>query len=156
MSGKAVRETLAALGVIASLVFVGFEIRQNTSATRSATQNAIYDAGRQGTIAVLGNGPLIEVEVAVQNDPTVLETLDGTVEGRLHEGLWNMRFSEMENAHFHFREGTLTDELWSGWKGYIVERAATPSFRHYWEAYQTRYGDEFRAMVEDVLDDLAP
>ena len=30
MSGKAIRETLAALGVIASMVFVGVEIQQNT------------------------------------------------------------------------------------------------------------------------------
>ena len=31
-SGRAIREVLAAAGVIASLVFVGFEIRQNTAA----------------------------------------------------------------------------------------------------------------------------
>jgi len=43
MSGKAVRETLAALGVIASLVFVGAEIRQNTRAVRSTTAQAISD-----------------------------------------------------------------------------------------------------------------
>jgi len=35
MSGRAVRETLAALGVIASLVFVGAEIRQNTTVARA-------------------------------------------------------------------------------------------------------------------------
>jgi len=33
ISSKAVRETLAALSVIASLVFVGVEIQQNTAAT---------------------------------------------------------------------------------------------------------------------------
>ncbi len=35
MSGKAIRETLAALGVSASVVFVGLEIRQNTAAVGS-------------------------------------------------------------------------------------------------------------------------
>jgi hypothetical protein len=34
MSGKAIRETLGFLGVIASMVFVGMEIRQNTLALR--------------------------------------------------------------------------------------------------------------------------
>ena len=34
MSGKAIRETLAALGVIASMIFVGLEIRQNTAVAR--------------------------------------------------------------------------------------------------------------------------
>jgi hypothetical protein len=40
MSGKAVRETLAALGVMASLVFVGWEIQQNTAVARAAGYEA--------------------------------------------------------------------------------------------------------------------
>ena len=34
MSGKVVRETLGFLGVVASLMFVGLEIRQNTAVAR--------------------------------------------------------------------------------------------------------------------------
>ncbi len=39
--GSAIRETLAALGLIASMVFVGLEIRQNTVASRAAAYQAI-------------------------------------------------------------------------------------------------------------------
>jgi len=41
MSGKTIRETLGVLGVIASLIFVGVEIRQNTIASRAAAYQAI-------------------------------------------------------------------------------------------------------------------
>ena len=41
MSTKAIREILAAVGVAASLAFVGFEIRQNTVAARAAAYQAI-------------------------------------------------------------------------------------------------------------------
>lgn len=41
MSSKAIREMLAAAGVVASLAFVGFEIRQNTVASRAAAYQAI-------------------------------------------------------------------------------------------------------------------
>ena len=41
MSGKAIRETLGFLAVVASLVFVGLEVRQNTVAARSAAYQAI-------------------------------------------------------------------------------------------------------------------
>ncbi len=44
MSRKNLGETLAAVGVIGSLVFVGIEIRQNTAAVRGATLQAISDA----------------------------------------------------------------------------------------------------------------
>lgn len=39
--GKAVRETVAAVGVIASLVFVGWEIRQSNAQARAAAYQAI-------------------------------------------------------------------------------------------------------------------
>ena len=38
MSGKAVRDTLGVVGVVASLVFVGLEIRQNTAVARGQTR----------------------------------------------------------------------------------------------------------------------
>jgi hypothetical protein len=52
MSGKAIRETLAALGVIASMVFVGLEIQQNTVASRAAQENDVFDASREIELAV--------------------------------------------------------------------------------------------------------
>ena len=43
MSKEAIRETLGFLGVAASLIFVGWEIRQNTVVARAATRHAIVD-----------------------------------------------------------------------------------------------------------------
>ena len=51
MSGKTIRETLGFLVVVASLVFVGMEIRQNTIAARAAAYQAIGIA----TAAVFDN-----------------------------------------------------------------------------------------------------
>ena len=44
MSGKKVGEMLAAIGVIASMIFAGLEIRQNTVAVQGATPQAISDS----------------------------------------------------------------------------------------------------------------
>lgn len=41
MSSKAIRETLATLGVIASLIFVGIEIRNGTTQARAAAYQAL-------------------------------------------------------------------------------------------------------------------
>jgi len=154
MSGKAIRETVGFLAVVGSMVFVGVEIQQNTAATRSATQQAIYDAGRQGSYALMANLPLLEVLLAIENDPSQLETFSGTIEGRLLRAFWNARFNEMENSYFHFREGTLDPEPWSGWEGYITEVVGDPTFPYHWDMLQARYGDEFRAMIDGVFVDL--
>ena len=44
MSGKTLRDTLAAAGVIASLVFVGLELRQSNAQARAAAYQAIGTA----------------------------------------------------------------------------------------------------------------
>ena len=44
MSGKAVRETLGFLAVVAGLVFVGLEIRQNNRIASASTRQALADA----------------------------------------------------------------------------------------------------------------
>ena len=41
MTGKAVRESLAALGVVASLIFVGLEVRASTAQARAAAYQEI-------------------------------------------------------------------------------------------------------------------
>ena len=44
MSGRAIRETLGFLGVVASLAFVGLEIRQNTMVARAQARQVLADA----------------------------------------------------------------------------------------------------------------
>ena len=71
MSGKAMRETLGFLAVVAGLAFVGMEIRQNNTLAQAAQQNDIFDASR-------------EIELAVAADP---EWSRIVVEGRTQGSL---------------------------------------------------------------------
>ncbi len=48
---RAMPQALAALGVIVSLIFVGLEIRQNTTAARGATVQAISDQAFEWTLS---------------------------------------------------------------------------------------------------------
>jgi hypothetical protein len=47
MSGNALRETVGFVGVIASLVFVGLEIRQNTRAAQASAVQEATNVARQ-------------------------------------------------------------------------------------------------------------
>lgn len=49
---RAWREAIAAVGVILSLLFVGYEIRQNTSAQRSATLEGIANQRTEFNLAI--------------------------------------------------------------------------------------------------------
>ena len=61
MSAKTIGETLAALGVIASLVFVGLEIRQNTAVARAQTRQALTEDLREFIMTLAADETLFEV-----------------------------------------------------------------------------------------------
>ena len=68
MSGKTIRDTLAFLGVVASLLFVGTEIQRNTIASQAAAYQAIGIATAEMHLALAQDreiGPLLTNDRAV-------------------------------------------------------------------------------------------
>ncbi len=68
MSGKAIRETLGFLAVVASMVFVGMEIRQNTTALRR-------DAALQRADAL--SAPFLSGDSQLPSILAKIKTVDG-------------------------------------------------------------------------------
>ena len=62
------RETAEVLGVIASMIFVGIEIRQNTYAVRGATLQAVSQQSLDLVMAGLDNSDLRSAFAAARND----------------------------------------------------------------------------------------
>ena len=58
---KAMTQGLAALGVILSLIFVGLEVRQNTTAVRGATVQAISDQAIEFSLSFGQNDDWIRI-----------------------------------------------------------------------------------------------
>ena len=56
---------LGAIGVVASLIFVGLEVRQNTAAVRGATYQSVADASLQQLQLWADNDKLLEHEVRI-------------------------------------------------------------------------------------------
>ncbi len=77
---KQVREVLAAIGVILSLLFVGYEIRQNTRVAKAATIQNMADQG-------------IAIALAWSLDDEASELL-----GRVNDGELPDQFTERERA----------------------------------------------------------
>jgi len=61
MTGKTISEVLAAVGVIASLVFVGAEVRQNTVAIQGTTRNELAAGAREMLMTIASSPELASV-----------------------------------------------------------------------------------------------
>ena len=153
MSGKAVRETLAALGVIASLVFVGVEIRQNTQTARIAARQALMDHQLTLTQSVLEDeGLFAEMREWIETEPGTAPDL---CPGARICTLVRRQLRFHENVFLQTQEG-LIDE--SSFRSYSFEGQAlyaSPHLRSVWTSLRDLLHPDFVVAFEAEYD-LAP
>lgn len=144
---QAIAELIAAFGVLASLVYVGNQIRQNTQAVRSATAQAVHDnyaAWYQG----YANDPvLMKIAVDGLRDYRAL----GEVEKGQFIALFMQFLSYSQNAFFQWREGALSPDLWSGWELLMMNLVSAPGGKEFWLERGYVFGEAFRGYVEEVI-----
>jgi hypothetical protein len=145
MSGKAVRETLGFLAVVAGLVFVGLEIRQNTQVARGQTRIEL---------TALNNEFLRTV-----GDPEFAETwrrawIPGEELGEPEEfrvELVTLQYLRLlENVHLQHQEGLIDREALDsyGFWGFREQFMAHPRFPLIWEPRRVSFDPEFVAFLE--------
>lgn len=144
-------EGIGLTGVIFSLVFVGLEIQQNTAATRSATQQAVYEGGIQSNVNVMNNERLRELLILTERDSAWASTAPRDADFLLLERFYLNRFNNLENAYYHFLQGTYDPRLWMGQEGWIKTVAAEPLMSHFWEEYRDSFFPEFQAYMDSAL-----
>jgi len=138
---------VAAAGVIVSITFVGFELRQNTAAVRGATYQDLASTSAQITLTLASDADFAEVYQRWRVTPEATNDVE-----RLRVYTFILGIGRnMENAYQQSRVGTLTDDLWVGYLGTWRSLATTPGFADYWEAQKDRYSSDFREYVEEVI-----
>jgi hypothetical protein len=156
MSGKAVRETLAALGVIASMVFVGFEIQQNTAVARSQTRQALADASRAVNEARATNRDLARAWTVFRPDYTSTRDLgDLTFVDTLQARSAMFGFlRHVENVYLQVQEGVVDESVLNTY-GFTARGFESPAFRQWWPTLGQLF-DPLFVQAFEAANDLAP
>lgn len=141
--GKTIGEVLAAIGVIASLIFVGVEIRQNTKAVQGSTTQAIAQQSLDLTMAGLDNTELREAfGKATSDDPDLL-----TRDDRLLLGwFFSSKLRADENRFRQIKLGIVKEDNLGQLSNHRAYRF--PYFKTYWEARRMEFSEDFRVFVD--------
>jgi len=140
-------EFVGALGVVASLIFVGFEIRRNTRATRATTMqmNADYWLHYMTSMANRENGDVYAKGAAGR------ENLDPQEFGQFFF-LCRSTFMGCENQHHQYLAGLLDDDAYRGYEATIREQiAAFPGIRAMWQLVKHTYGSDFVEFFDNQI-----
>lgn len=136
---------LGAIGVVASLVFVGLEVRQNTAAVRGATYQSIVDSSLQQVQWWANNEKLLQYEVRI--DEGALSEEFTEVENLLIRAAFVMTIRRIENIYVQVREGLVEEDAVSRFRP-SKDYFETPYFQEFWESWRLEVEPEFREFFE--------
>ncbi len=141
-------EMLAALGVIASLIYVGYQVKETRKAVRAATAQARTDLGVQ-LISARWTSDIADLLVISVDNPESLTKAD---KFKL-KGFFTAHVRHCMNMFYQQREGFL-DDFWS----YGVARVTVYWMKNYplmeseWTSIQKTLPPEFVSFIDAEIE----
>ena len=138
-------QLIGAIAVVISLIYVAWQIRQNTNAVRSATAQSVHEHFANWYHLVAADDELAKI---VANGLRDYASLSEHQRVRFIAAF--MAFlSYSQNAFLKWREGLLASPLWLGWELVIMNLVCAPGGKAFWNDRAYMFGDEFRRYIED-------
>ncbi len=137
-------QVIDAGSVVVSLFYVGFQVKRNASAVRSATVQAVHDNYADWYMNLMGDPELNRTAIKGLKD---YFSLDETEKAQFIETF--MAFiSFSQNAFYQWRSKALSPPLWVGWESLTMNLLCSPGGKEFWKERGYVFGNEYRNYVE--------
>ncbi len=140
-----IAEIIGGVAVVFSLIYVGFQVAQNTQAIRINTV-------QQSLSWILNESEHILLyedlrETMLTDDLTSLNPTDR----QQHDVQRLTMLRVFEYQHFLYAEGQLDDGMWSGLKQRMMDFGSQENLRIVWDERKTWFNPRFREFMEDEI-----
>src|SRR5262249_141336 len=140
-------QVIGAIAVVISLIYVAFQIRQNTNAVRSATAQTVHEHFAKWYHLVAADDELAQIVPKGLRDYASLSEKE-----RVRLVPTFMAFlSYPQKAFRKWREGLRAQPLGRGWELVIMNLVCAPGGKAFWKERAYMFGDEFRRYIETDL-----
>ena len=138
---------LANIGVLAGIVFLGFELRQNQVVVQAQTRNEIARMFVDTMRADI-SGEMTEIIIRKENGEELSDADEART--RIWADIWLTLF---ENLDYHWREGLYQQEEYEAqYKELETWINSTDSFREQFCAYRFEYTVSFQNVIDNMLE----
>ena len=140
-------QILGGIGVIASVIYVGIQIRNNARALRAATYQQLSAISIQSWISMGQNSETVGLLLRGMDDFSSLNRVDKA----------RMRFITMgyvkgfENAWFQNKIGTLHEGDWKASTSDLNSFFSTPGTQAVWPIVKNRFNPEFVEFLDALV-----
>lgn len=137
-----VGELIAAAGVIASLVYLGIQIRRNESTTRAATTQELLSKSIDMLLSQESDSPIMKASLGKDLSDIEMAKMDQ---------LYFARFSHFNNAQHQNSVGKLDPEIWDMYDARTRRNVKQmPEFDRWWQQYRENFTASFRTYIEQI------
>ena len=141
-------QILGGIGVVASLIYVAIQIRNNARAVRASTYQQISNSFVSHWDGLAQNSEFCSLLRRGGDDFTKLK--DDTEQTRFYFHLMaSMR--RFENAWFQYRVGVLKEADWQAIAYDMSSLLSYPGARFAWDGIKNRSSEEFRVFVDELV-----
>ena len=144
----AVGEVVGAVGVIATLIYLAAQIRQNSAVVRSATRQAISTQQAEFGMRVASSSDL---RAAVARWLEMQPSPSSPEDALRDEFFLRSALRMFENQYHQNKDGTFEDTMWFGYLENMRRIFAQPRFRGWWRESRALYGTDFADFVDTFL-----
>jgi hypothetical protein len=144
-----ISQIAAVVGIFASLIFVGLQVRQNTKALKASSHHAITDS-----FNAINNLVLSDPKVARIMRLTLAGSEEMDEDERVSADymlLANMRI--FETLYYQYKNGTLDKKLFDAELKTLRWVVTLPGLLAWWPVNPISLSDEFRAFIDGLIRD---
>ena len=140
-------QTIGVLGVLASLLFVGIQIRQNTRALKASSHHAVTDSFNAINTLLMSDQNAARV---FRLGMAGLENLDE--DERLSFSYMALGYMRIfETLHYQYGTGALEPKLFEAELGTLKWAFTNPGLRAWWALNPISLSAEFRAFIDGLI-----
>ena len=138
----------SAIAVVASLIYVGYELNQNTNAVRAGNYQALLDYADGAELILLENADAASVVVRAESDYDSLTKEEKRRFGTYAQNVFNF----WEAAYLYQRQGLLAANVWQ--TANIANRAFLKgqAYLEYWDRNHDAFTRDFAAYVDGIIE----
>lgn len=155
LNGMTLQETaqiLGGMGVIASMIYVGIQIRNNARAVRAATYQQVSASLSANLDVLFQNAEACSLVLRGGDD---FNSLDRLEKARYRFSLMAM-MRRYGNAWFQYRIGTLRSEDWQQVSANLEALFSVPGNAVAWQRMKSRFPADFRSFTDSMIERMAP
>ncbi len=140
-------QTISAVAVVLSLIYVGLQIKQNTTTTQAASAQA-YATDINDIVGLINSSPRL-ADVLHEGANGLSGLKDGDIIRFM--SFTDINFITYQSFYMQWKSGTLADALMATYKEAIVSLLQQKGQQEWWELRRHWFSPEFQDFVDGVV-----